>query len=130
MAKGIGQRNQRVFDGIILTAGELNRRIRIERPVADGSLDGAGSGSWAPVVEIWASVQDILPSRAERLAGGINVAARPARVRMRYRTGVTPNMRFVMGDRIMQIIAGPAELGFRQGLEFMVEDYDPAGNPA
>jgi head-tail adaptor len=110
--------------------GQLNRRIRIERPVADDSLDGAGSGDWVLVGEAWASVQDALPSRGERLADGINVAARPARVRMRYRTDVTPNMRFVMGDRVMQIIAGPAELGFRQGLEFMVEDYDPAGNPA
>lgn len=113
-----------------LARGRLDRRIRIERPVADDSLDGAGSGSWALVAEVWASVIDALPSRAERLADGINVAARPARVRMGYREGVGPEMRFVMGDRIMQIIAGPAELGRRDGLEFMVEDYSTAGNAA
>jgi head-tail adaptor len=73
-------------------------------------------------------VQDVLPSRSERLAGGINVASRPARVRMRYRTDITPNMRFVMGDRIMQIVAGPAERGNREETEFMVEDYTSAGN--
>jgi len=39
-------------------------------------------------------------------------------------------MRFVMGPRIMQIIAGPAEFGVRDELEFMVEDYSTAGNPA
>jgi len=38
-------------------------------------------------------------------------------------------MRFVMGYRVMQIVAGPAELGRREGLEFMVEDYTSAGNP-
>jgi head-tail adaptor len=75
-------------------------------------------------------VTDALPSRGEKLAEGINLAARPARVRMRFREDVTPDMRFVMGDRIMQIVAGPAELGRREGLEFMVEEYRPAGNPA
>ncbi|WP_137898346.1 head-tail adaptor protein [Sphingomonas sp. 2SG] len=113
-----------------LAAGSLDRRIRIERPVADTTLEGAGSGTWEPVAEVWASVQDALPSRGERLAEGINVAARPARVRMRFRTDVTAAMRFVMGARVMQIIAGPAEIGWKDGLEFMVEDYSSAGNGA
>src|SRR3546814_9150042 len=69
----------------------------------------------------------MLPSRGEKLADGINVASRPARVRMRFRTDVTPDMRFVIDGRVMQIIAGPAELGHREGLEFMVEEYCPAG---
>jgi head-tail adaptor len=112
-----------------LAAGSLDRRIRIERPVADTTLEGAGSGTWEPVAEVWASVQDALPSRGERLAEGINVAARPARVRMRFRTDVTAAMRFVMGARVMQI-AGPAEIGWKDGLEFMVEDYSSAGNGA
>jgi head-tail adaptor len=94
-------------------------------------LDGAGSGSWELVQDhVAAEVEDMLPSRGERLAGGINVASRPARVRMRYRQDVLPSMRFVMGGRIMQIIAGPAVLGRRQGLEFIVEDYSTAGSGA
>lgn len=113
-----------------MTPGSFNRRITIERPVADDSFDGAGSGSWAPVASVWANVQDALPSRAERLADGLNIASRPARVRMRYRTDITPAMRFVIGDRIMQIVAGPAEMGFREEIEFMAEDYSTAGNPA
>lgn len=113
-----------------LDVGTLDRRIRIEQPVADDSFDGAGSGEWELIATVWASVKDALPSRAERLAEGINMAARPARVRMRYRDDVTPDMRFVMGDRIMQIVSGPAELGRREALEFMVEQYRPAGNPA
>lgn len=119
-----------------MKAGTLDRLLRIERPVADDSLDGAGSGTWEPVVEkVWASVQDMLPSRSERLANGFNVAARPSRVRMYWRDDVAGNMRFVDitdGDpgRIMQIVSGPANLGRRDGMEFMVEDYTPAGNPA
>jgi head-tail adaptor len=99
--------------------------------VTDTAFAGAGSGTWEAVGKpVWASVVDALPSRGERLADGINVASRPARVRMRYRTDVTAAMRFVMGPRIMQIIAGPAEFGVRDELEFMVEDYSTAGNPA
>lgn len=127
-----------------LAAGSLDRRVRIERPIADDALDGAGVGSWQLVTERAASVQDMLPSRGERLADGINVAARPARVRIRYRTDVTASMRVLVGrnlrdaegnvywqtDRTAQIITVPAEIGNRDGLEFMIEDYTSAGNPA
>ena len=110
--------------------GILDRQIIIERPVPDTSIEGAGSGTWEPVMRVWAQVQDALPSRAERLESGINVSSRPARVRMHYRPGITADMRFVMGDRVMEIVAGPAELGRRDGLEFMVVDYSLAGNSA
>ncbi len=115
-------------------ASRYNRRIQIERPVADTSLDGAGSGSWEPVgSQIAASVVDVLPSRGEKLADGINISTRPARVRMRFRTDLDASMRFVMTQpfrRVMQIVAGPAEVGVREEVEFMVEDYSSAGNPA
>ncbi len=122
---------------------DRNRQLRIERPIADPSFTGAGSGSWEKVDDVRASVLDVLPSRSERLADGINLATRPARVRMLFREDVKPDMRFVMGAtivddvvvdysaaRIMQIVSGPAELGRREGIEFMVEDYSAAGNAA
>ena len=115
-------------------ASRYNRRIQIERPVADTTFDGAGSGAWEPVGSpIAASVVDTLPSRSEKLADGINIATRPARVRMRFRTDLDASMRFVMTKpfpRVMQIIAGPAEVGVREEVEFMVEDYSSAGNAA
>jgi head-tail adaptor len=122
------------------TASERDQMVLIERPVADEAFDGAGSGSWQPVGPEWVGIVDALPSRSERLGEGINVTARPARIRMRYRGGVTTAMRLVLlrwdgaawvaTDRIMQIVSGPAVLGRREGLEFMVEDYTPAGNGA
>lgn len=105
-------------------------RITIERPLRDDSLDGAGSGTWLLVEEnVPASVEDI-PSRGERTAEGFTASMRPARVRMRYREDVTSEMRFVMGARVMQIAAGPAEVGRRDQVEFMVEEYSPAGSRA
>jgi SPP1 family predicted phage head-tail adaptor len=111
-------------------ASKLNRRVVIERPIADESLTGSEADSWAPVAEAWANVQDMLPSRGERLADGLNMATRPARVRMRFRTDITSAMRLVMGDRVMQITTVPAELGFREAIEFMVEDYSSRGGAA
>lgn len=112
-------------------ARELDRFVRLERPVADGAFDGAGSGSWALVEEIWAGIVDVLPSRSEAPTAVVNMSARPARLRIRYRDDVRPNMRFVDGDRIMQVVSGPADIRGRQRMqEFMVEDYRPAGNPA
>lgn len=109
---------------------KLDRFVRIERPVLKRGITSAGSGTWEKVTEVWANVQDMLPSRGERLADGINVATRPARIRMRFRDDITPNMRFVLGTRVMQIVAGPAEIGHRYRMEFMVEDYSTAGNAA
>lgn len=113
------------------TTRELDSFVRIEQPVADESFDGAGSGSWLPVAEVWAGIVDILPSRGESLAEGINMNRRPARVRIRSRGDVTTAMRIVHGERIMQIVAGPADLkGRPDRQEYMVEEYRPAGNPA
>lgn len=102
----------------------------LERPAPDADFDGAGSGTWEPVATVWAEVQDMLPSRGERLADGVNIATRPARVRMRWRADISGSMRIVMDGRIMQIVAGPVELGRRDGIELMVEDYTSAGNAA
>lgn len=110
-----------------LAAGKLNKRITIQRPTPHGSFTGAGRETWVDVATVWAEVQDRLPSRGEGMANGFNVASRPARVRMRYRSDITADMRIVLGDRIMQIISAPAELGRHDGLELMVMDYSSAG---
>lgn len=110
-------------------AGYYDRRVTIERPVADETFDGAGSGSWVLVRKVWANVQDTLPSKSER-ADGFSPSVRRARIRIRYRKDITADMRFVMGERIMQIVSGPAQLGRWVALEFMAEDYRPAGNTA
>lgn len=128
----------------MIAAGKLDRRIRIERPIKRAGFGSAGSGTWEPVAEVWAEVQDMLPSRGERLAEGLNIATRPARVRIRYRAGIEASMRVLVGrnrtdgaggvewhtDRVAQITTVPAEIGRREGLEFMIEDYTSAGNAA
>jgi SPP1 family predicted phage head-tail adaptor len=112
---------------VILRAGDLDRRVDIQRKTRATGVRSAGKGTWGTIATVWAEVRDMLPSRAERLAEGVSIARRPARVRMRYRENVTPDMRLQMGTRLMRIVAGPIELGRREGIEMVVEDYTAAG---
>jgi SPP1 family predicted phage head-tail adaptor len=115
-----------------LRRGDLDRRITFQRKPAPGEdvpndpMD-AGETPWAVVAKVWAQVQEMLPSRGERLSEGMNLALRPARIRIDYRADITADMRIIYGTRILQIIAPPIELGRRAALEMMVQDYSTAG---
>ncbi|MEB0133784.1 phage head closure protein [Actimicrobium sp. CCC2.4] len=113
-----------------MIAGILDRRIRIERKQV-GADDGYGGGeiTWVEVATVWAEVQDVLPSKSETQSDVIRTATRPARIRMRYRSGITSDMRVIIIERgmTMQVIAGPAEIGRREGIELMVEEYSTGG---
>lgn len=111
-----------------MDAGRLNRRVTIQhRTETQDATYGTQVVTWATLATVWAEVQDVLPSRAESMADGIDIARRPSRVRMRYRTDVDATMRLVVDGRTLRIIAGPAELGFREGVEFVAEEITTGG---
>jgi head-tail adaptor len=111
-----------------MRAGTLRNRITIEANVLVDDPDyGPQPGTWQPIASrIPAEVQDVLPSKSERVTQGIRVATQPARIRIRYRAGITSDMRVIVHgptDRTMQIVGGPAVLGRREGLEMVCEEY-------
>jgi SPP1 family predicted phage head-tail adaptor len=108
----------------------LDRTITFQRPIADTSFDGPGSGTWEDVATVRANVKDMTVARAERMAEVVSIASRPATVLIRYRDGITADMRILYGDRVMQIVAPPAELGRREALQIMTQDYSSSGNAA
>lgn len=115
-----------------MRSGQLDRRITIERKTTAPDPDyGTDVVTWTVFASrIAAQVQDVLPSKSESAGQGISIAAQPARVRIRYLAGITPDMRIVVHgvtDRLMQITAGPAELGRREGIEFMAMQYSTQG---
>jgi head-tail adaptor len=119
--------------GIVVTSSELDRQITFQRKVPATGFASAGKEKWENVptaVNIAAGVLDVLPSRSEKLADGLTIANRPSRIRMRYRADITSDMRIIYGTRVMQIVAGPVELGRRGGLELVAEDYSTAGGVA
>lgn len=112
-----------------LPIGKLNKLVTFERRTGtQESTLGTSSYVWADVLPLeWAEVQEMLPSRGERIAEGINIAARPARIRCRYRGDITNDMRVKFDGRTLKIVGGPAELGRREGLEMVCEELSTEG---
>jgi head-tail adaptor len=109
-------------------ASRLDTRIRIERKViAYDPLYGTEQVMWTEFACIWAEVKDILPSKAERLADSIQIDRRPARIRIRHLPGLSADMRVIIDKRVHQIISGPATLGRREAMEFVVEEHSSEG---
>lgn len=110
------------------TGGEFDRRITIQRPGVEVDTEyGPQPGEWETVfARVPAQVWDTLPGNAERTGQAINLAERPARVRMRYLRGITSDMRVILHnevDTIHQISAGPAEIGRREYIEFTIREF-------
>lgn len=109
-------------------AFKLDEKVTIERRAANVDPDyGTPLDAWEPVaIRIWSNTQDVLPSRAESSKNGVTVSTQQARLRIRKNAAITSAMRVVLhgkGDRVMQIIAGPALLDDRVHVEFMLEGY-------
>lgn len=111
-----------------MDAGTLDRRVTIlARSETIDPVYGTKAVSWSELATVWANVKDMIPSRGERLADGVEIANRPCRVRMRYRSDITSAMRLQIGGRQLRIITQPAELGRREGLELLAEELTTEG---
>lgn len=115
-----------------MNIGKLSQRVRIDRKTtSQDATYGTPVVTWSELATVYAEVQDVLPSRAEKAGEGIQIASRPARIRMRYRSDITADMRCVLLDRanrVLQIVSGPAEIGRKEGIELMAQEYSSAGD--
>lgn len=113
----------RVPSGKRSTLVTFQRRVGTQSPKT-----GAWSYVWTNVAPPeWCEVRDVLPSRAETLDDNLAITRRPCRIRCDYREDVTPDMRVTFDDRVLEITAGPAELGRRDGLEMMCQELSTQG---
>ena len=109
----------------------LDEQVTIEQRTVekdpDYGTDIEGSEAWLPVaVAVWTNAQDQLPSRGEATSNGLTTAVTRTRLRIQNDARITTAMRVILhdkGDRIMQIIAGPALLDDRRHVEFMLEGF-------
>ena len=97
-------------------------RETIQDPVFRTESEG-----WVEGVTFLAEVEDMLPSRAERVADGVELAKRPARIRTHFRTDIGTADRLKIGERVLQVVAGPAELGRRETIELLAEEVSTLG---
>lgn len=120
-----------------MNLGPLNDRCRIEyKVVTPDPTYGTDVITWTPLrnrdgsTQQHCDLQDVLPSRSERVADNLEVSQNPTRWRTRYRTDVDSSMRIVVNrpaPTIYQIISGPAILGDKDGIECMLEKVSTSG---
>jgi len=84
--------------------------------------DGSESVSWTPVAEVWAQ---IVPVRGEeRYAAGAEQPERDAKIRIRWRPGISSGMRVLHEGRVWDITA-VLEIGRHEGLELLCSGQQP-----
>lgn len=107
--------------------GIYDRRIRIERKSVTQDPDyGSEVVSWLKHRDAWASVLDVTTKMQETTNSDLRQLKQPCRVTMHYDDSVDATMRIIMLDRnnrILQIVSQPAEIGRREAIEFMAENY-------
>jgi SPP1 family predicted phage head-tail adaptor len=76
-----------------MKAGDLDQRVTVERQ--QGGFDELGQpiNDWLPIVTTWAAVEPLVGR--EYLAAAALVAEITARVRMRFRPGITSRDRII-----------------------------------
>ena len=110
-----------------MRAGRLDRRVTFLTRTIGQDDNGRPVVTWDPHVTVWAEVRDLSLTRGERIAEAINVANRPCRIRIRYRTDITIDMRVTVDGRELRLVTMPGEIGRREGLEFVAEELTTEG---
>jgi SPP1 family predicted phage head-tail adaptor len=105
-----------------MEAGRLDRRIQLEQRSVTRAADGSETVTWSLVADLWAQ---IVPLRGqERYGAGAEQPERDARVRIRWRSGVSAGMRIVHEERVWDIQA-VLEVGRREGLDLLCSGQQP-----
>ena len=85
-----------------MQAGSLRDRITIQRRQAGGAL-GQPSKTWEVVDQAWANIR--FASGSEAIRSGQPASEAKCSIRIRWRTGITADMRVVSGGVIYEIEA-------------------------
>lgn len=96
-----------------LNAGSLNTTVVIQQRASGQDAAGQPSATWDTVATVWANVRH--PTGNEAMRADKDISINSVRVRIRYRTDVTPAMRLTHGSATYQI---KAVLPDTQRLEF------------
>ena len=83
--------------------GAYRQRLYVqqENPVADSA--GGSAMGWNTINTVWACVKPI--TGWERLQAGKLTSGMSHRIRMRYDSTISPDMRFLLGSRVFNIRA-------------------------
>lgn len=107
--------------------GKLDRYVRVEqKSVTQDPNYGSEIVTWVTYKNAWASILDVTTRMQEETNSDLRQLKQPTRVQMRYDATIDVTMRLVVVDtgRILNIVSQPAEIGRREAIEFMAENYE------
>ena len=84
-------------------AGKLRHRITLQTPVEARNGYNEAITTWSTVATVWASVEPI--SGREFFAAEHVQSEVTHRVRMRWQSGITPDMRVLFDSRVLKVEA-------------------------
>lgn len=86
-----------------MRAGTLRQRVTIQDKSVVRDTYGAETITWTEVATVWAAVEPL--QGREYLEARQTTAEVSTRIRIRYRSGITPEMRVEFGTRVYEILA-------------------------
>ena len=105
-----------------MRAGTLRHRVTLQTNAPIRQTDGSMEDSWADVVTVWGSVEPLTGRerfRADQLESEVDV-----RIRIRYRSGVSAQMRVKFGSRYYLIEAPIDPLERHREIELLCREVD------
>ncbi len=107
----------------VIPIGSLNQRLRLEAPVRTDDGAGGSTVTWSLVSEVWGAVRQT--GGSERLDAGGLKQRNTHEIWIRWRSGVTADMRFLLDTRAFNIRAVVATSGRARFLKCLVEERVP-----
>jgi SPP1 family predicted phage head-tail adaptor len=102
--------------------GDLRTRLTLETPSRAADGGGGASVTWSTAATVWASVRPAGGGESyalDRVAGKVS-----HEIVLRYRSGVTPEMRLRAGSRVFEIRAAFDPDQRRHWLKCLAEERD------
>lgn len=98
---------------------KLNRRVTLQRPSAGKDALGQPNTTWQDVVTVWAHIRN--ENGMQMLKAGAEVSKLKASIRIRYRIGLTEDMRVIYGSLVYQVAAIVPDEEGKQFIDLVVE---------
>ena len=95
--------NRGRFGSPLALAARLKHRVSIEQRVRSADAAGGSDVSWSPVLTAWAELRSRSRGGDENAAGGKLEANITHEMTMRYRSGITNDMRVAYQGRVFNI---------------------------
>lgn len=107
-------------------ASRMKHLVTLQQPTL--TADGAGgfTTSWSDVATLWAEIAEVAgaPYFGKEYSEGRAVRSLTRyRITLRYRTGITSEMRMVVDERVLRIIALTEPLNNKDIIELIAEEH-------